>query len=397
MSGISALLEEYVVPEAKLTELLRMTVNAGGSDLHIMTNTPPRMRLHGALRPIENFEPLTKEKAKELIYSVLVNKEHIEAFERDQELDVAVNVEGLSRFRVNVFGHHKGIGAAFRVIPYEIVPLEDLNVPKPIADLTTVSQGLCLVTGPTGSGKSTTLASLLDQINRSRDENIITVEDPVEFIHNHKRCQVVQREVKTNTKNFASAVRNGFRQDPDVVLIGELRDLETIEQALLMAETGHLTFATLHTNSAPSTITRIVNVFPGNQQPQIRTQLSNVLIGVLSQQLLPRADGTGRVMAAEAMIPTHAIRNLIREDKIQQIHSTMANGQDETGMVTMNQSLARLVTEGVVNLHDAQHVSPDQKDLNEKINYIRTKQRGGPTLTTLRPVPSQRPGVERRV
>ena len=373
-----------------------MTVNAGGSDLHIMTHTAPRMRLHGALRPIENYDPLTPEMAKEVIYSIL-SEQHIKDFEKDQQLDVGINVQGLSRFRVNVFGHHRGIGAAFRVIPYKIVPLDELNVPQPIVDITTVHQGLCLITGPTGSGKSTTLASLLDQVNRTRDQNIITAEDPVEFVHNHKRCQIVQREIKTNIKDFASAVRNGFRQDPDVVLIGELRDLETIEQALLMAETGHLTFGTLHTNSAPSTITRIVNVFPGNQQPQIRTQLSNVLIGVLSQQLLPRADGKGRVMAGEAMIPTHAIRNLIREDKVQQIHSAMANGQDETGMVTMNQSLAKLVTDGIVNLDDAKQVSPDRKDLDEKINYIRTKLRGAATQTTLRPIPGQRPLAERRV
>lgn len=391
MPGISALLEDFVTPEPKLSELLRMTVNAGGSDLHIMTGTPPRMRLHGALRPIESYDPLSPEIAKNLIYSILVDEKHKRQFESGQELDVAINVQGLSRFRVNIFGHHNGIGAAFRVIPFDIVPVDKLNVPKPIVELTTVKQGLCLVTGPTGSGKSTTLASLLDQVNRTRDGNIITIEDPVEYLHNHKRCLVVQREVKTNTKNFASAVRNGFRQDPDVVLIGEMRDLETIEQALLMAETGHLTFGTLHTNSAPSTITRIVNVFPGNQQPQIRTQLSNVLIGVISQQLLPRADGKGRVMAAEVMIPTLAIRNLIREDKIHQIHSSMANGHDEHGMVAMNQSLTKLVIEGTVNTQDARHVSPDPKDLEDKINYARSKTQRATTLTTLRPVATQTP------
>ena len=384
---------EYVTPKPKLTELLTLTVNVGGSDLHLLPNSPPRMRLHGALRPIAEYAPLNSTETKELIYSVL-GEDHVTTLERDHEIDLAFNIPGLCRFRLNAFDNRAGLGAAFRAIPYDIIPIENLNLPQPIVDLTNASNGLVLVTGPTGSGKSTTLASMIDRLNRTRDSNIITIEDPIEFIHNHKRCLVNQREVATNTKSFASATRVAFRQDPDIVLIGELRDLETIEHALLMAETGHLTFGTLHTNSAPSTITRIVNVFPANQQPQIRTQLSNVLIGVISQQLLPLADDTGRVMAAEAMIPTDAIRNLIREDKIHQIASSMTIGQDNHGMVTMNQSLAKLVAEGLVKLDDAKLRSPDPKDLEEKITFL--KQSKPAQVTTLRPIPPQRPNSERR-
>jgi twitching motility protein PilT len=366
----------------KLTELLKLLVDSGGSDLHLVPHTPPRLRIHGALKPLKDSPDLTPADTKNLVYSILTEAQTAR-FESKHEVDLAFAIKGLSRFRVNAFDHRSGVGATFRAIPFETVPLEKLNIPKPVIDLCDRPYGLILVTGPTGSGKSTTLASMIDKINRERDVNIITIEDPIEFIHTHKRAQVIQREVETNTGSFASATRAAFREDPDIVLIGELRDLETIEEALRIAETGHLTLATLHTNSAPSTVTRIIDVFPANQQPQIRTQLSNVLIGVIAQQLVPTANGKGRVMALESMLPNPAIRNLIRENKINQISSSMSSGQDEHGMVTMNQSLAKLIKEGVVTFEDAARRSNNVDELREKHSHISSVRHN-----TIRPVPS---------
>src|SRR5712672_1419417 len=276
-----------------LSELLKKMIEMGGSDLHITTNSPPRVRVHGHLRPMD-MAPMTAADTKALAYSVLTDAQK-HRFEENLELDFSFGVKGLSRFRANIFNQRGAVGAVFRAIPYEIKSFEELGLPAVVKDLCNKPRGLVLVTGPTGSGKSTTLAAVIDKINKERHENILTIEDPIEFLHNHKNCIVNQREVNADTKGFAEALRTALRQDPDVVLVGEMRDLETIESALRIAETGHLTFATLHTNSAVSTINRIIDVFPSHQQPQIRAQLSLTLEGILCQTLLPRADGRGRV------------------------------------------------------------------------------------------------------
>ena len=364
---------DYRTPAPKLAELLELQIKLGASDLHIMPYSQPRLRVNGSLDPLTDYEPFSADDAKNLAYSILTDDQK-KIFETEHEVDGSFSIEGLARFRVNVFDHRCGIGAAFRAIPYEPMALEDLDIPDVIVELCSRPHGLILVTGPTGSGKSTTLATLLDKINRERAVNIITIEDPVEFIHNSKRALVIQRQVYTNTKSFASGARNSFRQDPDIVLIGELRDLPTIEEALRTAETGHLTFATLHTNTASSTITRIIDVFPAAQQPQIRTQLSNVLLGVLSQQLVPTKNGKGRVMAVEAMIPNPAIKNLIREDKVHQIQSSMATGQDKHQMVVMNQSLAKLIANGTVTFEEAALRSPDPVELRSRLGLLQETQ-----------------------
>jgi len=379
-------------PTPKLTELLNILITAGGSDLHIMTHTPPRVRIDGNLEPLNDFDPLQPAGTKDLIYSIL-SPDQIKRFEEKQTIDLSITVKGLSRFRVNVFDHRSGIGAVLRAIPFTIASAEELNVPQAIIELANKPRGLVLVTGPTGSGKSTTLASLIDKINRERPVNIITVEDPIEFYHTHQRAQVIQREVHVNTESFADATRAAVRQDPDIILIGELRDLETIEQAVRVAEMGHLTFGTLHTNTAASTITRIIDVFPANQQAQIRTQLSNVLIGVMCQQLIPKASGKGRIMAAEVMLPTPAIKNNIREDKIHQIPSIMSTGQDNHQMITLNQALARLVANKTVTFEAAAARSDNSDELQSKVGALReTEHSRVPHPAQL----SQRPGVERR-
>src|SRR5205823_1268520 len=304
-------------PQVSLSELLHRLSELGGSDLHVTTGTPPLVRVHGEIRPLDGYHPLTSSETKQLAYSVLTDAQK-HRFEENLELDFSFGVKGLSRFRANLFNQRGAVGAVFRAIPYEIKAFEDLGLPSVVKELCNKPRGLILVTGPTGSGKSTTLAAMLDKINRERHEHILTIEDPIEFLHNHKGCIINQREVNSDTRGFAEALRTALRQDPDVVLIGEMRDLETIESALRIAETGHLTLATLHTNSAISTINRIIDVFPSDQQSQIRAQLSLVLEGILCQALLPKAEGSGRVMALEVMIPNSAIRNLIREDKVHQ-------------------------------------------------------------------------------
>lgn len=362
---------DFREPTPKLFELLELLIKRNGSDLHITTNTHPLIRVHGDLEPLSDYPILTPQDTKEYAYSVMSDKQK-QAFEGHHEIDLSFGIQGLSRFRVNIFDQRNGIAIVFRAIPFEVVPVDKLNLPPQLIELCDKPNGLILVTGPTGSGKSTTLASLLDKINRERPVHILTIEDPIEFIHGHKRGCVNQREIGPNTASFPDALRVALRQDPDIVLIGELRDLETIESALRIAETGHLTFATLHTNTASSTITRIIDVFPANQQPQIRTQLSNVLAGVMCQQLLPKADGTGRVMAVELMLPNPAIKNLIREDKIHQIQNVMSSGQEQHGMQILNQSLANLVAKGTVTFEAACLRSNDISELKDKIGHLKS-------------------------
>jgi twitching motility protein PilT len=354
------------MPEIALSELLKKMIEMNGSDLHITTNSPPMVRVHGTLRPLEDPE-MTPAETKQLSYSVLTDSQK-HRFEESLELDFSFGIKGLSRFRANLFNQRGAVGAVFRSIPYEIRTFEELGLPPVIEKLCEKPRGLILVTGPTGSGKSTTLAAMLDKVNRERHEHIITVEDPIEYLHMHKSCIVNQREVHGDTHSFANALRAALRQDPDIVLIGEMRDLETTETALRIAETGHLTFATLHTNSAASSINRIIDIFPAHQQSQIRTQLSMVLEGIVTQSLLPKANGQGRCLAMEILVPNSAIRNLVREDKIHQIYSMMQAGQEKFGMVTFNQSLANLYFKKQITLELALARSSNPDELQDIIN-----------------------------
>ena len=349
-----------------LHQLLKILVEAGGSDLHITTNSPPQIRVDGKLTPLD-FPPMNQVDIKQLAYSVLTDTQK-HKFEEGNELDLSFGVKGLSRFRGNIFIQRGAVAAVFRVIPYKILSFEELNLPPIVAELAAKSRGLILVTGPTGSGKSTTLASIIDYINLNRREHIVTIEDPIEYLHPHKGCIVNQREVGSDTKGFKHALKYVLRQDPDVVLVGELRDLETIEAALTLSETGHLCLATLHTNSCVQTINRVIDVFPPHQQTQIRAQLSFVLEGVLSQMLMPRMSGKGRVLAMEIMVPNPAIRNLIREDKVHQIYSQMQIGQDKFGMQTMNQSLFSLFQRRQISLEEALGRSQDPEELKQMIS-----------------------------
>ncbi len=349
-----------------LPDLLRKMTDLGGSDLHITTNSAPQVRVHGHLSPLEGFAPFSAADTKRLAYSVLTDAQK-HRFEENLELDFSFGLKGMSRFRANLFNQKGAVGCVFRAIPYEIKTFKDLGLPPVVSDMCKKPRGLILVTGPTGSGKSTTLASMIDKINVERHEHILTIEDPIEFLHNHKNCVVNQREVNSDTHGFADALRTALRQDPDVVLVGELRDLETIEMALRVAETGHLTFATLHTNSAASTINRIIDVFPAGQQSQVRTQLSMVLEGIMCQALLPKPNNDGRVMALEILIPNAAIRNLIREDKIHQIYSSMQTGQDKFGMQTFNQALATLYLKRQITLDVAMQRTSNADELKDLI------------------------------
>jgi twitching motility protein PilT len=355
------------MPIPSLTELLKRMADLHGSDLHITTNSPPRIRVHGELEPCEDLPALGPADTKQLCYSILTDVQK-HRFEENLELDFSFGIKNLARFRGNLFNQRGAVAGVFRVIPFEILTFEQLGLPPVTRMLCEKPRGLVLVTGPTGSGKSTTLATMLDLINTSRHEHMVTIEDPIEFIHPHKKCLVNQREVHSDTLSFANSLRAVLREDPDIVLIGEMRDLETIEAALRIAETGHLTFGTLHTNSASSTIHRIIDVFPAHQQSQIRAQLSMVLEGILCQTLLPRADGKGRVMAMEILIPNSAIRNLIREDKIHQIYSAMQTGQAKFGMQTFNQSLLSLYQRKLVALETALGRSSNPEELQEMIN-----------------------------
>jgi twitching motility protein PilT len=351
---------------ATLPELLQTLVEHSGSDLHITTQTPPQIRVHGKLQTLD-LPPLGPAETKGLAYSVLTDAQK-KRFEETLELDFSFGIRGLARFRCNVFNQRGAVAAVYRVIPETIKGFDELGLPPVLATLADRPRGLVLVTGPTGSGKSTTLAAMIDKINTERREHILTIEDPIEYIHQHKGCLVNQREVHSDTHGFSAALRAALREDPDIVLIGELRDLETIESALRIAETGHLTFATLHTNSAAQTINRIIDVFPAHQQGQIRTQLSLVLEGIVCQALLPRADGKGRVISLEVLIPTPAIRNLIRDDKVHQIYSTMQTGQEKFGMQTMNQSLATLYQKRLITLDYALSASSLKDELEQMIS-----------------------------
>jgi twitching motility protein PilT len=359
---------------ANMHQLLKAMIEKGASDLHITTGTPPQLRIDGKLHPLK-MPPLSPQETKQICYSVLTDAQK-HRFEETNELDLSFSVQKLSRFRGNIFVQRGNVAGAFRAIPFKIMTFEELNLPPVVTELAKKPRGLILVTGPTGSGKSTTLASIIDRINTDRNEHIVTVEDPIEYLHPHKGCVVNQREVGADTETFKQALKYILRQDPDIVLIGELRDLETIEAALSVAETGHLAFATLHTNSAVQTINRIVDVFPPYQQSQIRQQLSFVLEGALCQTLLPRANGPGRVLALECMVPNQAIRNLIREDKIHQLYSAMQVGQSKFGMQTMNQSLAGLVQRRLVTMEHAQGRSPDVDELKTLVTQGPTKGKG---------------------
>jgi twitching motility protein PilT len=325
---------------ANIQEMLTTMVERGASDLHIVAESPPLMRLDGVLTPVTPA-PLTAKETKDLCYSVLTDMQK-HRFEEDLELDFSFGIRDVSRFRGNLFLEKGFVGGAFRTIPIQMPTFEDLHLPPVVGELAKLPRGLVLVTGPTGCGKSSTLAAMIDRVNTERHERIITVEDPIEFVHKSRNCLVTQREVFADTKGFGDSLKHVLRQDPDIVLIGEMRDLETIEAALIVAETGHLVFSTLHTNSAVQTINRVIDVFPPHQQPQVRAQLSVVLQAVVSQLLLPRMDGKGRVPAVEVMIPNPAIRNLIREAKTHQIYSQMQVGQTKSGMQTMTQALLDL-------------------------------------------------------
>jgi twitching motility protein PilT len=351
---------------ATLSELLKTTMEMEGSDLHIATNTPPQVRVHGHLQRLQGPE-MNPSETQALVYSVLTDVQK-KRFEETMELDFSFGIRGLARFRCNVFNQRGAVGAVYRLIPEKIRSFGDLGLPAVLATLSERPRGLVLITGPTGSGKSTTLAAMLDKINTDRHDHIITIEDPIEYIHPHKNCLVNQREVHSDTASFSNALRAALREDPDIVLIGEMRDLETVEAALKIAETGHLTFGTLHTNSAAQTINRIIDIFPAGQQSQIRTQLSLVLEGIVCQALLPRANGKGRVCSLEIMVPTPAIRTLIRDDKVHQIYGSMQAGQEKMGMQTANQSLASLYMKRLITLETALAASSMRDELQDMIN-----------------------------
>jgi twitching motility protein PilT len=344
-----------------LQQLLRAMVEKGASDMHITTGSPPLLRIDGAVVPLK-LPPLSNVDAKQLCYSALSEEQKI-AFEKKNELDLSFSMKGLSRFRANIFTQRGAVAGAFRQIPFKILTFDELGLPPIVSDIAMKPRGLILVTGPTGSGKSTTLASIIDKINAEQRLHIITIEDPIEYLHPHKLSVVNQREVGTDTVSFKDALKYVLRQDPDVVLIGEMRDLETVEAALTIAETGHLVFATLHTNSAIQSVNRIIDVFPTNQQGQVRAQLSFSLVAVMTQLLLPRSNGPGRCLAMEIMLPNAAIRNLIREDKLHQIYSQMQVGQAGSGMQTMNQALHQLCQQRLLSLEEAYAHSSDAEEL----------------------------------
>jgi twitching motility protein PilT len=354
--------------DVPVAELLELVLDRGASDLHVTSGSPPVVRINGVLRRLENYPRMEPDQLQRMIYGILTQKQR-ERLEQDLELDLSYSLPGKGRFRVNVYFQRDALGAAFRMIPFEIKSIQDLGLPRQLEEFARLPRGLVLVTGPTGSGKSTTLASLVDIVNNERDQHIMTVEDPIEFLHRHKRCLVNQREVGHDTTSFAAALKHVLRQDPDVILIGEMRDLETIQTALTAAETGHLVFATLHTQDAPQTIDRVIDVFPPFQQQQIRVQLAATLQGVVTQQLLPTVDGRGRVAAAEILVATPAVRNLVREAKIHQIYSSMQAG-GKYGMQTMDQNLTSLVKAGRISYETAATQSHSVEELNRMLGRV---------------------------
>jgi twitching motility protein PilT len=377
---------------ATLPELLKTLVDAGGSDLHIATSTPPQVRINGDLARLQ-LPDLQPTETKQLVYSVLTDAQK-KRFEETMELDFSFGIKSLgARFRCNVFSQRGAVGAVYRLIPEKIRSFGELGLPPVLATLADRPRGLVLVTGPTGSGKSTTLAAMIDKINAERHGHILTIEDPIEYIHQHKNCLVNQREVHSDTGSFTVALRAALREDPDIVLIGEMRDLETVEAALKIAETGHLTFGPLHTNSAAQTINRIIDIFPANQQSQIRTQLSLVLEGIVCQALVPRADGKGRAVSLEILVPTPAIRNLIRDDKIHQIYGAMQTGQEKFGMQTANQSLVSLYQKRLISLETAMSTSSNRDELQDMITRGVGVVAGAGMGRTLGTAPGARPPV----
>jgi twitching motility protein PilT len=349
-----------------LHQLLRAMIDKNASDLHVTTGSPPQLRIDGSMVPLKT-PPLTAVETKQLCYSVLTEEQKVE-FEKANELDFSFGVKNLARFRANIFQQRGAVAGAFRAIPFKVLSFEELGLSPVIAELCKKESGLVLVTGPTGSGKSTTLAAMIDKINSESRYHILTIEDPIEYIHTHKNSLINQREVHADTHGFKNALKSVLRQDPDIVLIGEMRDLETIEAAMTIAETGHLVLGTLHTNTAIGSINRIIDVFPPHQQGQIRAQLSFTLQAVVTQVLIPKADGPGRVMVQEVMIPNAAIRNLIREDKIHQIYSIMQTGQGVSGMQTMNQALYSAYMRRQITLDDAKGRSADPNELQSMID-----------------------------
>ncbi len=360
---------------ATMHDLLQIMIDRGASDLHITTSTYPQIRVSGKLVQLTEFEQLTPQDTQRLAYSVL-NEAQKQKFEEENELDLSFGIQNLARFRCNVYRERGAVAAAIRVVPFKIRSFDELNLPPIVRQLADRPKGLILVTGPTGSGKSTTLAAMIDKINSERSEHIITIEDPIEFVHPHKKCLVNQREIFADTHSFKNALKSILRQDPDVVLVGEMRDLETIGAALTIAETGHLTLATLHTNSCAQTMNRIIDVFPTEQQSQVRAQLSLVLEGVLSQQLIPKIGG-GRVMALEIMVSTPAVRNLIREEKIHQIYSAMQSGQ-KFGMQTMNQALVELISRRQIPREEAMNRSTNPEELAQLLLQVEGGAAGAP-------------------
>ena len=343
-----------------IDDLLETMVALGASDLHLAVGSHPVIRLNGSLDRLDQFPRLSADDTQRLLYRIL-STEQQKHLEINRQIDVSYSIPGLARFRVNVYFQRESLGGAFRMIPAELKTLEDLGLPTQLHELSKKPRGLVLVTGPTGSGKSTTLAAVVDEINRTRDDHIMTIEDPIEFLHRHKRCIVNQREIGPDAVSFADALRGALRQDPDVILLGEMRDLETISTAITAAETGHLVFATLHTQDAPSTIDRLIDVFPAAQQEQIRVQLAATLQGIVTQTLVPTVDGKGRVAALEILLPDDAVRNLIRQAKVEQIYSVMQTNTGR-GMQTLEQALVDLVTRGIITQEVAMSRSsrPDQ-------------------------------------
>jgi twitching motility protein PilT len=351
--------------DVDFAEVLLEVVDRRASDLHLTAGAPPMVRVRGRLTPLEGYPALTPTDTREVVYSILSNSQR-QKLENNWQIDFAYQIPGRARFRVNAYFQRSAIGAAFRLIPFEVVPLEALGLPAAVADFAKRPRGLVLVTGPTGSGKSTTLASLIDVINQEREEHIMTIEDPIEFLHQHKKCIVNQRELGSDATSFADALKAALRQDPDVILVGEMRDIETIGTAITAAETGHLVFATLHTQDTPQTLDRIIDVFPPGQQGQIRAQLSVALQGIMTQTLLPTADGAGRCVAAEILVPTPAVRNLIREAKSHQIYSVLQTGA-QFGMQTMDAALAQLVHQGKITRQLAESRAHSAEELRRLI------------------------------
>ncbi len=357
--------------KVNLHQLLKAMVEKGASDMHITAGAPPLLRIDGEVIPLK-LPPLSPMDTKQLCYSIMTEEQKIH-FEKENELDLSFGVKNLSRFRANVFMQRGAVAGAIRTIPFKILSFDELGLPQVITDIANKPNGLVLVTGPTGSGKSTTLASIIDKINSEQRVHILTIEDPIEYLHPHKMAVVNQREVGADTQSFKGALRYVLRQDPDVVLVGEMRDLETIEAALTIAETGHLVFGTLHTNTAVSTMNRIIDVFPPHQQDQIRNKLSFVLQGVVTQQLMPRMGAPGRCLAMEILVPNVAIRNLIRENKMHQIYGQMQVGQDKFGMMTLNQSLMNLFLRRFISLEQALSQSVEPEELKNMIEQKQAK------------------------